>query len=147
MSYQGDCVSSTALSLVASDPTFVTQHAGAVANGSDSDSSYPWPSYFVERPDGTHTALIEVDQLPELIRIRGLPPKLSAAETAGMTSVGVKKGGQKKYIIDIAGTSGKFHFGDLSKHNAHENASVTTPNSKASVSQNHVWKQLDRPFG
>ena len=140
MSYQGDCVSSSTLSLVASD-------SGAMVNGSDSDSSNPWPSYFVERPDGTHTALIEVDQLPELIRIRGLPPKLSAADTAGMTSVGVKKGGQKKYIIDIAGTPGEFHFGELSKYNAHENASVTTSNSKASVRQNHFWKQLHRPFG
>lgn len=138
MNNQGDGVSSSALSLVASSSTFVSKSAGTAANGSDSDSSYLRPSYFVERPDGTFTALIEVDQLPDLIRIRGLPPKLSAVETAGMTSVGVKKGSQTKYSIDIADISGKFFFSELSKHTAHENASVTpttTQSSKAPVSQ------------
>lgn len=137
MSNQKDYVSSSALSLTASSSTFVSKSAGAAANGFDSDSSYLWPAYFVERPDGTYTALIEVDQLPDLIRIRGLPPKLSAVDTAGMTSVGVKKGSQKKYSIDIADISGKFFFSELPKYTAHENASVTpttTPSSKAPVS-------------
>lgn len=73
---------------------------------------YVWPAYFVEHPNGTFTALIERNHLPELIRVRRLPPKLSAADTAGMTSVGIKKEAQKKYNIGIADTSGKFHFAE-----------------------------------
>lgn len=138
MNNQGDYVSSSALSLVASSSTFVSKSAGTAANGSNSDSSYLWPSYFVERPDGTLTALIEVDQLPDLIQIKGVPPKLFAVDTAGMTSVGVKKGSQKKYSIDIADISGKKFSPELSKHTAQENASVTpttTQSSKSPVSQ------------
>lgn len=139
MNNQGDYVSSSsALSPVASSSTFLSKPAGTTANGSDSDSSYLWPAYFVKRPDGTFTALVEVDQLPDFIRIRGLPQKLSAVDTAGMTSVGIKKKNQKKYSVDIADISGKFCFSELSKHASHENASVapiTTPSSKASVSQ------------
>lgn len=92
----------------------------------------------MERPDGTFTALIEVDQLPDFIRIRGLASKLSAVDTVGMTSVGVKKGNQKKYSIDIADISGKSCCTELSKHTTHENASVaptSAPSRKAPVSQ------------
>lgn len=138
MSNQGDSVSSSALSLVDSSSTFVFKPAGTAANGPDSNSSYLRPAYFVERLDGTFTALIEVDQLPDFIRIRGLPSKLAAVDTGGMTSVGVKEGNQKKYSIDIADISGKFCFSELSKTTTHENASVaptTTPSSKAPVSQ------------
>lgn len=108
-----------------------------VADGSNSDSSYLWPAYFVERPNGIFNAPIERNHLPELIRVRRLPPKLSAADTAGMASVGIKKEGKKKYNIEIADISGKFHFAEPSKHTARKNASITSttiPSSKALVS-------------
>lgn len=149
MNNQGDCVSSSALSFVDSSSTFVFKPAGTAANGCESDSSYLRPAYYVERPDGTFTALIEVDKLPDFIRIRGLPSKLAAVDTGGMTSVGVKEGNQKKYSIDIADISGKFCFSELSKPTTHENASVaptTTPSSKAPVSQSLFEKARQEFF-
>lgn len=149
MSNQKDCVSSSTLSLVASNSTFASKPATTAANGSDSNSSYLWPAYFVERPDGTFTALIEVDQLPDLIRIRGLPPKLSAAETIGMTSVGVKKESQRKYCIETADSSGKLSSSELSKHKAHGNTSVAptiTLSSIAPVSQSS-FETARKTFG
>lgn len=130
MSIKGDCVSSTTLSLLASH--------SAAANGSDSNSSHLRPAYFIERPDGTLTALIEVDQLPAFIRIKGLPPKLSAADKIGMTSVGVKQESQRKYCIETADTSGKFCILELSKQQDPGNTSITpttTLSSKNPVSQ------------
>lgn len=138
MNNQGDCVSSSALSPITSGSTFLSESVGTTANGSDSDSTYLWPTYFVKRPDGTLTALVEVDQLPDFIRIRGLTQKLSAVDTADMTCVGIKKKNQKKYSVDIADIPGKFCFSELSKHASHKNASaaaITAPSSKASVSQ------------
>lgn len=143
MSNQGDCVSSSTSSILASNSTFVSTPAATAANGPDSNSSNLWPAYFVERPDGTITALIEVDQLPDSIRIRGLPPKLSASETTGMTSVGVKKESQRKYCIETADIPGKFCFSDLSEHKTHGNTSATPPttlSSKTPVGQSPFEK-------
>ncbi len=75
-----------------------TSISQTVANGSNSDSSYLWPAYFVERPNGIFTAPIEGNHLPELIRVRRLPPKLSATDTAGMASVGIKRKRDKRNI-------------------------------------------------
>lgn len=115
--------------------TLVPQSAARNLNALDSPLR---PCYYLERPDGTRTALIEVDQLPDLFRIRGLSPKLSAADTAGMTSVGIKEGGQRKYTVEVADSSATPHLGEPSKHTEPENAPVTitaTPSSKAPVSR------------
>lgn len=118
-----------------------TSISQTVANGSNSDSSHLWPAYFVERPNGIFNAPVEGNHLPELIRVRRLPSKLSAADTAGMASVGIKKEGQKKYNIEIADILGKFHFAEPFKHTARKNASITSttiPSSKALVSWSRV---------
>lgn len=102
--------------------------AEKIGNGLNEDLSYLSPSYYLKRPDGTCTALIEADQLPELIRLRYVPSKLSLADTAGMTSVGIKDWDQKKYTIEIVHSSADFYPGEttsLFKHTVIENASFT----------------------
>lgn len=103
-------------------------------NVPDSNPSFLRPCYYLERPDGSRTALVEVDQLPELVRIRGLPPKLSVTDTAGMTSVGIKEGGHRKYTVEIADGSANLHNGHTDLEKA--SATITTPpSSKAPVSR------------
>lgn len=92
MSRQVDSRSLSASSLAAS--TLALESAARKCNAPDLDPPPLRSYYYLERPDGSRTALIEVDLLPELVRIRGLPPKLSAADTACMTSVEIKRGGR-----------------------------------------------------
>lgn len=120
--------------LATSGSTVVRPSAVRSLNAPDSNPSFLRPCYYLERPDGTRTALVEVDQLPELVRIRGLPPKLSVTDTAGMTSVGIKEGGHRKYTVEIADGSTDLHNG----HTDLENASAaikTPPSSNAPVSR------------
>lgn len=145
MSKQADSFSLSASSLAASSSPIVPSSAAKSPNAPDSDPSLLRPCYYLERPDGTLTALVEVDQLPEHVRIRGLPHNLSSADTTGMTSVGIREGGQKKYTVEIAESSANFHLGEptkppATKHNGPENTSVTIatiPSSKAPVSRTH----------
>lgn len=60
------------------------------------------PTYFVTRPDGTRTALVEVDQLPASIKIAGVPANLPAADSEDMTCVGNRERAPFQYIIEIA---------------------------------------------
>lgn len=46
------------------------------------------PQYFLSRPDGTLTALVAVDELPNNFVIHGVPHVLGQGDTAGMTSLG-----------------------------------------------------------
>ena len=63
------------------------------------------PTYFVTRPDGSRTALVEVDQLPASIKIAGVPADLPAVDAADMTCVGNMERGSFHYIIEIAAVS------------------------------------------
>lgn len=146
MSKQADSHSLSASSLAASSSTFVPPSTAESVNAPKPGPSVIRPCYYLERPDGTLTALVEADQLPEHVRIRGLPQKLSIADTTGMTSVGIREGGQRKYIVEIVENSANFRRGEPSKSSATkntgpENASVTiatTPSTKATVSRAHV---------
>lgn len=92
-------------------------------------------------PMGYLTRLLREITFQSSSEYEGFPPKLSAADTAGMASVGIKKEGQKKYNIEIADISGKFHFAEPFKHTARKNASITSttiPSSKALVSWSRV---------
>lgn len=60
------------------------------------------PTYFVTRPDGTRTALVEVDQLPASIKIAGIPANLPAIDADDMTCVGNAERAPFQYIIEIA---------------------------------------------
>lgn len=145
MSKQADSFSLSASSLATSSSHVVPSSTAKSLNAPDSDSSLHRPFYYLERPDGTLTALVEVDQLPEHVRIRGLPHILSIADTTGMMSVGIRERGQRKYTVEIAESSADFHLGEptkppAAKNNRSENASVgiaTIPSSKAPVSRTH----------
>lgn len=143
MSKQADSsLLSTSSPLAVCGSTVVLPSAAESSNAPKSDPSLVRPCYYLERPDGTLTALVEVDQLPEHVRIRGLPHKLSIADTTGMTSVGIREGGQRKYIVEIAEIAASFHHGEPSRPTASKNigpgnGSVTTPSIKAPVSRNH----------
>lgn len=63
------------------------------------------PTFFVTRPNGTRTALVEVDQLPASMKIAGVPANLPAADTADMTCVGHRERAPLHYIIEIAAVS------------------------------------------
>lgn len=60
------------------------------------------PTYFVTRPDGTRTALVEVDQLPASIKIAGIPANLPAIDADDMTCVGNRERAPFQYIVEIA---------------------------------------------
>lgn len=143
MSKQADYSSLSASSLGASSSTIVPPSVAKSSKAPASGLSLVRPCYYLERPDGTLTALVEVDQLPENVRIRGLPHKLSTAETTGMTSVGIREGGQRKYNVEISESSANSHHVRSSKLPANkisgpENVSVTiasTSSSKTPVSR------------
>ena len=134
MSKPSNTFSLSASPLAASGSTVVHPSVVRSLNAPDPNPSFLRPCYYLERPDGTLTALVEVDQLPELVRIRGLPPKLSVTDTAGMTSVGIKEGGHRKYTVEIADGSANLR----NEHTDLENASAaitTPPSSKPPVSR------------
>lgn len=63
------------------------------------------PTYFVTRPDGNRTALVEVDQLPASIKIVGVSANLPAVDAANMTYVGTKDWASFNYIIETVAFS------------------------------------------
>ncbi|KAI4290125.1 MAG: hypothetical protein L6R35_000613 [Caloplaca aegaea] len=88
------------------------------------------PHYFISRPDHTITPLIAVDELPDHIRITGVPPAMSQADTHAMMSLGVKERSIGRYDVQLIKSS--------SGASSHEvpaqltNASGTDPSSDAS---------------
>lgn len=68
--------------------------------------SHPRPQYFISRPDHTITPLIAVDELPNYIRIDGVSPAMSQADTHAMTSMGVKERSLGRYDVHLVKTSG-----------------------------------------
>ncbi|KAL8928570.1 MAG: hypothetical protein Q9208_001804 [Pyrenodesmia sp. 3 TL-2023] len=63
--------------------------------------SHPRPQYFISRPDHTITPLIAVDELPDYIRIDGVSPVMSQADTHAMTSMGVKERSTGRYDVHL----------------------------------------------
>ena len=59
----------------------------------------PRPRHFIHRSDGTITALVAVDELPNSIRLENVPSHLSQAETQGMTSLGVEAKSAGVYAV------------------------------------------------
>lgn len=146
MSKQADSSSLSAASpLTAFSSIVVLPPEAESLNAPNPGPSVVRPHYYLERPDGTLTALVEVDQLPDHVRIRGLPQKLSIADTTGMTSVGMREGGRRKYFVEIGENSANFYRGEPSKSSATKNTDLenppftiaTTPSTKAPVSRAH----------
>lgn len=60
------------------------------------------PQYFLSRPDGTLTALIAVDELPQNFVIDGVPRVLGHGDTTGMTSLGTVASRGQVYSVQTA---------------------------------------------
>lgn len=82
------------------------------ASGTQSDS--PRPRYFVARSDGTLTPLIAVDELPDSVRIAGVPATISPAATMNMMSLGVVDRSQHRYTVSTSDPSAGSNPGKLS---------------------------------
>lgn len=78
-------------------------------------SSIPRPQHFIKRIDGSITPLIAVDELPESIRIVGVPAVISQATTLNMVDLGVQARSQTKYIVELPEDSGSGNTGNLSQ--------------------------------
>ncbi|MCJ1475191.1 hypothetical protein MMC13_003851 [Lambiella insularis] len=60
----------------------------------------PVPKHYVFRDDGSMTPLIAVDELPECIRLRYVPRKLSPALSQGLQSLGVEPKSDLAYELE-----------------------------------------------
>lgn len=95
-------------------------------------ASHPRPHFFLSRPDHTITPLIAVDELPDHIRIDGVPATLSQADTQAMMSLGVKERSTRHYdvqIIKSTSVSSSSHEGPIK----HTGASGSGPSLNGSV--------------
>lgn len=82
-------------------PPFTSQSSSTSGTHSD----LPRPRYFVARKDGTITPLIAVDELPDTLRIVGIPAIMSPAATLNMVSLGVLDRSQHRYVVEISDLS------------------------------------------
>ncbi|KAL8931419.1 MAG: hypothetical protein Q9211_006975 [Gyalolechia sp. 1 TL-2023] len=67
---------------------------------------YPRPHFFISRPDHSITPLIAVDELPDYVRINGVPPIMTQADTQAMMSLGVKERSLGQYDVQVVKYSG-----------------------------------------
>lgn len=81
----------------------------------EASSNLPRPHHFITRGDGSITPLIAVDELPESIRIVGVPAVISQAATLNMANLGVQARSQTKYIVEMPEDSGSGNTGNLSQ--------------------------------
>lgn len=61
----------------------------------------PLVKYFGSRPDGSLTPLVPVDELPDHISIRGVPPRLSIEQSYGMTGLSMSDQRPVPFVVDI----------------------------------------------
>ncbi|KAL9597610.1 MAG: hypothetical protein Q9219_005049 [cf. Caloplaca sp. 3 TL-2023] len=59
----------------------------------------PRPHFFIHRPDQSITPLVAVDELPDYIRITGVPAIMTQADTEAMMSLGVKERSLGQYNV------------------------------------------------
>lgn len=92
------------------------------------------PTYFVTRPDGTRTALVEVDQLPASIKIAGIPANLPAIDAYDMTWVGNRERSPFQYIIETVAAAAAAAAA-AANNNPPTSASTNNPNSAAGLKE------------
>ncbi|KAL8720517.1 MAG: hypothetical protein Q9225_002639 [Loekoesia sp. 1 TL-2023] len=63
--------------------------------------SHPRPHFFISRPDHSITPLIAVDELPDYVRINGVPATMTQADTQAMMSLGVKERSLGQYEVQV----------------------------------------------
>ncbi len=81
----------------------------------EANSNLPRPHHFITRGDGSITPLIAVDELPDSIRIVGVPAIISRATTLNMMDLGVQARSQTKYIVEMPEDSGSNNTGNVSQ--------------------------------
>ena len=67
--------------------------------------SHPRPHFFISRPDHTITPLLALDEFPSYVRITGVRPVMTQADTQAMMSLGVKERSAGRYEVHLAPSS------------------------------------------
>lgn len=93
-------------------PSFLIH--GSMAPG-EATVDIPRPQHFITRGDGSITPLIAVDELPESIRIVGVPAVISQATTLNMVDLGFLARSSTKYIVEMPEDSGSGNTGNISQ--------------------------------
>lgn len=103
-------------------------------------SDRPRPAYFVARKDGTLTPLIAVDELPDSLRIIGVPASITPAATLNMMSLGVVDRSQHKYTIETSDISSGSNPDKLSPPSLAHGSSSSIPEKPLVASNGEVHK-------
>ena len=90
----------------------------------------PRPQHFITRGDGSITPLIAVDELPESIRIIGVPAVISQAATLNMMNLGVQARSQTKYIVEMPEDSGSGNTCNLSQRSTTTGGNFQSPEKR-----------------
>ena len=85
------------------------------ATPGEGTANIPRPQHFITRGDGSITPLIAVDELPDSVRIVGVPAAISQAMTFNMVNLGVQARSQTKYIVEMPEDSGSGNTGNVSQ--------------------------------
>lgn len=117
-------------------PPFASQPSPASVTSSD----LLRPRYFVVRKDGTLTPLIAVDELPDSLRIIGVPPTVSPAATLNMMSLGVVDRSQHKYMVETSDISVGSNPGKLSPPLVAHGSNSSIPEKPLVASNGEVHK-------
>jgi len=68
-------------------------------------SDSPRPLYFISRGNGILTPLIAADELPQFLKIVGVPATIAMAETANMVCLGERYHSGNFYAVQLTGSS------------------------------------------
>ncbi|KAL8739207.1 MAG: hypothetical protein Q9181_000098 [Wetmoreana brouardii] len=82
----------------------------AASSSQNTMGSYPRPHFFISRPDHTITPLIAVDELPDYVRIAGVPAAMTQADTQAMMSLGVKERSMGHYDVHLVKSSSSTNY-------------------------------------
>lgn len=102
----------------------------STAPGEASSNLPPRPQHFITRTDGSITPLIAVDELPESMRIVGVPAIISQAATLNMMNLGVQARSQTKYIVEMPEESGSGNTSHLSQRSTTTGGNFQSPGKR-----------------
>lgn len=102
----------------------------STALGEASSNLPPRPQHFITRGDGSITPLIAVDELPESMRIVGVPAIISQAATLNMMNLGVQARSQTKYIVEMPEDSGSGNTSHLSQRSTTTGGNFQSPGKR-----------------
>lgn len=102
----------------------------STALGEASSNFPPRPQHFLTRGDGSITPLIAVDELPDSMRIVGVPAVISQAATLNMMNLGVQARSQTKYIVEMPEDSGSGNTCNLSQRSTTTGGNFQSPDKR-----------------